>query len=283
VRSFRRTLVGAGSAVLLLLALAGPSAANQDTLPWQEVCRFADSRLNEISGMAHSLRHRNLLWVHNDSGDQAVVYGVDRRTCITVSEVRLRGVKARDFEGMAISQDARGRSFLWIGDIGDNRESWSSVSLHRLREPARLGVTHSTPRTWRFTYPDRPRNAESLLVDGKQVWVATWEIPSGGMYRVPLNASVSLARRVGNVGPLITDGAIHPSGKGYVLRDYLALHVFTGSPPGKRLASFALPAQVQGEAIAWTPDGRGLYIASERDDRLIAVELPARVVATLNS
>lgn len=283
MRRSRRTFLIAAVSVLLFLPLAGTSAASQESLSWREVCRFSDPRLAEISGMAHSLRHRNLIWLHNDSGDQAVVYGVDTRTCRTVSEVRLRGVKARDFEGMAIAKDARGRSFLWIGDIGDNRESWSSVAIHRVREPARVGITRSTPRTWRFTYPDRPRNAETLMVDGTRVWVATWALPSGGLYRVPLDSTVSTARRVGTVGPLITDGAIHPSGKGYALRDYIALHVFIGSPPGKLLVSLALPAQVQGEALAWTPDGRGLYLASERDDRLLSVELPARIAAMLDS
>jgi hypothetical protein len=44
-----------------------------------------------------------------------------------------------------------------------------------------------------------------------------------------------------------------------------------------------LPVQPQGEAITWTSDGRALLIASERDDRLIRVEVPnepTAVVAT---
>jgi len=59
-----------------------------------------------------------------------------------------------------------------------------------------------------------------------------------------------------------------------VLRDYLDVAVFEGLPPGTRSSTFALPFQPQGEAITWTPDGRSLLVASERDDRLLRVALP---------
>ena len=260
------------------------STANA-SVEWQEVCRFDDDRLVEISGMTRSVRHPNVIWVHNDSGDEAVLYGVDDRTCDTVAELRLRGVQARDFEGLASSVDDEGRAFLWVGDIGDNRDSWSDVSIYRVREPAKLGERSRSPRRWRFTYPDRPHNAETLMVsdsvDTPRVWVATWQLASGGLYSVPLRTGVAIADRVGDVGSLITDGAIHPAGNGYVLRDYLDVHVFQGLPPGRRIAKLALPAQVQGEAITWTTDGRGVFIASEKDPRLIRVDLPWWVLASL--
>lgn len=261
--------------------LTAPIAHAAEDVEWQEVCRFDDERLVEISGMARSLRHQNVLWVHNDSGDEAVLYGIDDRTCTTVAELRLRGVQARDFEGLASSVDSKGRSFLWVGDIGDNRDSWSDVSIYRVREPANLGVRSRSAKRWRFTYPDRPHNAETLMVQGKQVWVGTWQLASGGLYSVPLEREVATAKRVGDVGSLITDGAIHPSGIGYVLRDYLDVHVFQGLPPGRRVATLALPAQVQGEAITWTADGRGVFITSEKDPRLIRVDLPWWVLASL--
>lgn len=263
---------------VLLSSLTAPAAASVE---WREVCRFADPRLIEISGMARSLQHADVIWVHNDSGDDAVLYGIDSRTCATVSELRLRGVQARDFEGLASSFDDKGRPVLWVGDIGDNRDSWPNVSIYRVREPKKLGLRTRPARQWRFTYPDRPHNAETLMVDGGRVWVATWQLASGGLYTVPLTKGVAIADRVAGVGSLITDGAIHPSGIGYVLRDYLDAHVFQGLPPGRRIATLALPAQVQGEAITWTSDGRGVFIASEKDPRLLQVELPWWVLASL--
>ena len=116
-------------AIMTALSVATSASAQQE-LPGTEVCRFDDRRLTEISGMAASLMHENVVWVHNDSSDAARLYALDLETCDTVSELRLRGVQARDFEALASTRNARGRAALWVGDIGDNRDSWPSVTLH---------------------------------------------------------------------------------------------------------------------------------------------------------
>ena len=269
-------------AVAVTSALVSPEALATTEVEWREVCTIDDDRLVEISGMAMSNTHANVMWFTNDSGDEARLYAVDIGTCRTVGEVRLRGVRARDFEGLSSSTAGDGRAFLWIGDIGDNRDSWPDISIYRIREPRELGLRNRKPRQWRFTYPDRPHNAETLMVQGERTWVATWQLASGGLYSVPLSRGTSIARRVADVGALTTDGAINPSGTGYVLRDYLDVHVFRGLPPGRRIATFALPTQVQGEAVTWTRDGRGLFIASEKDARLLRVDLPPWVLTALD-
>lgn len=267
-------------AIMTALVIAAPASAQKE-LPWTEVCRFDDRRLTEISGMAASLMHENVVWVHNDSSDAARLYALDLQTCDTVSELRLRGVQARDFEGLASTRNARGRAALWVGDIGDNRDSWPSVTLHRVWEPKTLGTRSRPVKSWDFTYPDRPHNAETLMVSGRSVWVATWQLATGGVYSVPLRRTVASAERLDDVGPLTTDGSIHPDERGYVLRDYLDVHFYVGLPPGRKVATFALPRQVQGEAITWTSDGTGLLIASEEDDRLLRVDPPWWVLAAM--
>lgn len=267
-------------AIMTALVVAAPASAQKE-LPWTEVCRFDDRRLTEISGMAASLMHENVVWVHNDSSDAARLYALDLQTCDTVSELRLRGVQARDFEGLASTRNARGRAALWVGDIGDNRDSWPSVTLHRVWEPKTLGTRSRRVKSWDFTYPDRPHNAETLMVSGRSVWVATWQLATGGVYSVPLRRTVASAERLDDVGPLTTDGSIHPDERGYVLRDYLDVHFYVGLPPGRKVATFALPRQVQGEAITWTSDGTGLLIASEEDDRLLRVDPPWWVLAAM--
>jgi hypothetical protein len=267
-------------AIMTALVVAAPASAQQE-LPWTEVCRFDDRRLTEISGMAASLMHENVVWVHNDSSDAARLYALDLQTCDTVSELRLRGVQARDFEGLASTRNARGRAALWVGDIGDNRDSWPSVTLHRVWEPKTLGTRSRPVKSWDFTYPDRPHNAETLMVSGRSVWVATWQLATGGVYSVPLRRTVASAERLDDVGPLTTDGSIHPDERGYVLRDYLDVHFYVGLPPGRKVATFALPRQVQGEAITWTSDGTGLLIASEEDDRLLRVDPPLWVLGAM--
>ena len=275
-----RVIATLAVAIMTALVIAAPASAQKE-LPWTEVCRFDDRRLTEISGMAASLMHENVVWVHNDSSDAARLYALDLQTCDTVSELRLRGVQARDFEGLASTRNARGRAALWIGDIGDNRDSWPFVTLHRVWEPKTLGTRSRRVKSWDFTYPDRPHNAETLMVNGRSVWVATWQLATGGVYSVPLRRTVASAERLDDVGPLTTDGSIHPDERGYVLRDYLDVHFYVGLPPGRKVATFALPRQVQGEAITWTSDGTGLLIASEEDDRLLRVDPPWWVLAAM--
>ena len=105
------------------------------------------------------------MWVHNDSGDEARLYALRLSDCAVVGELTLRDVSARDLEGLASGVDAQGRPVLWVGDIGDNVDSWSDVSIYRIREPRNLGNRSAQVQRYRFTYEDRPHNAEAILAD----------------------------------------------------------------------------------------------------------------------
>jgi hypothetical protein len=77
---------------------------------------------------------------------------------------------------------------------------------------------------------------------------------------------------------VVTDGAFLPSGRGFVLRDYQQAHVYAG--PGRRVGSFDLPLQFQGESLAVTADGRSLLVGSEGPDSEVwRVPLPASMLA----
>ena len=79
--------------------------------------RFQDSRITESSGLVAGSRS-DLLFTHNDSGDVARFFAVDR-TGRTRATYRLRGVQARDWEDIARGPGGT----LWLGDIGDNSAS----------------------------------------------------------------------------------------------------------------------------------------------------------------
>jgi hypothetical protein len=273
----RRLLV-----VLALLAgvsLIGgmPRAVADDGVT--EVCRFTDERFTELSGMTMSLRHPGVLWLHNDSSGGPRIYAVDATTCRTLATITIAGIEARDIEAIASGRDRRGRPVLWIADFGDNRDNWPEVRLVRIREPAALTDQTVTARTYRFTYSDRPHNAEALLADphSSRLWVVTKQLAHGSLYALPRHLSrstVNVARKVRIEGGMVTDGAVSPDGSRYVLRDYVDAFIYTGLPPGRQQQRVYLPFQLQGEAITWTPDGSALLIAGERDDRLLRVEVP---------
>lgn len=271
----RRTVLTAALAGVLALLTAPAAQAIESSV----VCRFSDDRFDEISGMTYSQRHKDVLYVHNDSSGGPYLYAVDARTCRTLATLRIDGIEARDLEAIGSGRDARGRPILWLGDIGDNRDSWPEVRVHRIREPARLVDRTIKAITYRFTYPDRPHNAEALLTDPRssRVWVVTKQLARGSIYALPdplTRGKVNVAKRVGRAGALITDGSVSPDASRFVLRDYVDAEVFNGLPPGSNPRTVYLPIQFQGEAVTWTADGRALLIASERDDRLMRVEVP---------
>ncbi len=265
-----RRILAATAVVAVGISLPVPAQAATDV-----VCRFTDPRFTEISGMAPSIRHPNVLWLHNDSGNGPSLYAVDSRTCATLARVTVRGAQARDWEAIASGRDDRGRPVLWLGDIGDNRDSWPNVSILRIPEPKSLRDQTVRALTYRFTYDDRPHNAEALLANPRraQLWVITKQLAHGGLYALP-NPPRGVARRIRTEGGLVTDGAVSPTGDRYVVRDYVDAVFYRGLPPGREVARVELPMQVQGEAIAWAPDGQSLFIASERDNRLIRIPVP---------
>ena len=270
----------------MLLAFAGLLSSATSSPPAQAAdgtvaCRFSDPRLSEISGLAPSIRHPGVLWLHNDSGGGPRLYAIRITDCRIVATLTVPGVAARDFEAIATGRDAQGRATIWVGDIGDNRDSWPEVSILSILEPARLRDRAVRSQRLRFTYPDMPHDAETLLAGPEgRLWVVTKQLADGGFYALPevWPKGVAVAERVGSAGPLVTDGAISPDGTRFVLRDYVDVRLFSGSPPGTLLTKAELPAQMQGEAIAWSVDGRSLFLASEGDDRLL--EFPAPQVAT---
>lgn len=244
----------------------------------ETLCRFSDERFVEISGITRSQVHANVLWLHNDSSYGPYVYAVDATDCTTLARIEIAGIEARDLEDIASGTDPAGRPVLWLGDIGDNRDTWPFAWIHRIREPAELVDQTVRARTYRFTYPDGSHNAEALLADptSQQLWVVTKKLARGTVYALPdplRPKRLNTATPLGQVGALVTGGAVSPDGQRYVLRDYVNAIIYEGLPPGNEVARIDLPLQLQGEAITWTADGTALLIASERDDRLIRVPI----------
>ena len=276
----RRT--AASLAIAFAASALGAAPAAQAADGQQVVCRFSDDRLVEISGITWSRAHPGTYWVLNDSGGGPYLFAVDGSTCRTQARIRVAGVDARDLEAIATGVDPEGRPVLWVADIGDNRDSWPSVSLHTVREPARLVDQEVASTAYQFTYPEGGTNAESLLADPDRarLWVVTKGLAGGELFRVPLSTSrVTTAVRVaGGVGGLTTDAAMSPDGTRFVIRDYLRAALYSAPVSAATLSDptrVALPSQQQGEAVTFTRDGAALFVASEGERALWRVELPA--------
>jgi hypothetical protein len=238
--------------------------------PGHVLLQFADPRITESSGLVASTRS-DLLFTHNDSGDPARFFAVDR-TGRTRATYVLRGVQARDWED--ISRGPGGT--LWLGDIGDNRAVRErGLLVHRVAEPSGTSSATLTPTSYRLRYEDHPRDAEALLVSGGRVLVVEKTVGSrAGVYATagPLRPGgvVNVLRRVAEVSvPMVTGGDLSPDGRKVVLRNYTAAYEWD-VPAGDVVKAFSgeperveLPRDVQGEGIAYDRDGRSLLTSSE--------------------
>lgn len=262
---------------------------------------------HESSGLASSRRAPDILWTHDDSGGEPVLYAVDpagRKR----GALRVRGVKNDDWEDLA-SFTREGQAWLLVADIGDNDAKEGSIRLHVVAEPdpAQLKpadeLEASPAYSLRVRYEDGPRDCESVAVDvaEKTIYLLTKRDPKPRLYRVPLEpaAGVVTARLVGTVPlgggsdidfvlrkllgkkvawPTAMDFAA--DGRMAAVLTYGGVFLFARQPGESWLEAFqraptrlAFHGLPQAEAICFAPDGRTVYVASEGEQPLVRYEL----------
>jgi len=87
-------------------------------------------QLRESSGLVASHCHQGVFWSHNDSGDRARLFALDRDGRL-IAEVEVRGAANRDWEAIATDDACR----LYVGDIGNNGNSRSTLTIYVVPEP----------------------------------------------------------------------------------------------------------------------------------------------------
>ena len=125
--------------------------------------QVANDDLDEASGLVASRTHPGVLWSHNDGPDGRVfALGSDGDNLGVHS---LPGLGSVDVEDIAIVSGANGDDLL-LADIGDNGLERSSIQVVRFAEPdPTLTEPIDDVEVLTYVYPDRPHNAETLLVD----------------------------------------------------------------------------------------------------------------------
>lgn len=297
------------AAILLVSALAAattaPARAPATFSRPVEAATLAEPQNREASGLAASRRTPGLLWVHNDSGGEPVLYGVAADTGDLRGTIRLRGVRNTDWEDVA-AFERDGEAWLAVGDIGDNYARRPSIQIHFLREPdaAQLSPTKETEiapaYTLRVVFEDLARDCESLAVDAREgaVYLLSKREPVPRLYRLPLAPSkeIVVARRVGTVPNLpqpdflqrllkIPTGRYRgeptamdfaADGSAAVVLTYGDTLLFpravneTWADALAKLPIVLPPHELpQAEAACFSPDGRAIYVASEQTLRLL--------------
>ena len=280
--------------LITCLLLAGLAACGAQKEPFARLAGLVlDERLREISGMAASRSHADVLWMLNDGGNDAAVYAVSRRGRV-LARFEVQGVANTDWEDLA-AFDMDGQHYLLVADTGDNGGLRRTLQLHVLAEPQTLEDGVLKP-AWSiaFRWPDGPRDSEAVAVDSTagQVLLLSKKRRPPELFTVPLKpatrrvVALQLGRLRGIPQPtaqerkarhsraalkgLVTAADVSPDGLRLAVMTYHDLAVYTRAPGEPWAKAVARPPQVhalpwlpQAEAMGWSAGGRGLFATGE--------------------
>jgi hypothetical protein len=272
------------ASVVTLLALAATPGCTPAACPAcddpSRAGTLENLELDELSGLAASSQHADVLYGHNDSGDSSRVFAL-ATDGTHLATFDLEDSRNDDWEDIAHAPCDAGHC-LWIADIGDNDSVRTEYQIYLMSEPTAIEAgTHSVPsERVTFTYPDGAHDAEVLLVHpltGDVTIVTKVEEGPASIYALPpLESAGTLeATRVGEVTPpdgrsKFTGGSVHPDAKGILLRTNSRLFHWPMAPEQTVAEALAgqgcqlpLAEEVQGEAVAWLPAGEGFVTIGE--------------------
>jgi len=255
----------------------------------KSVCVISDPAIDEASGIAISRQNPDAVWIHNDSGDlpRLFLVGFDGETKAVVT---VRDVVPMDWEDMC-SFELDGEKWLLIGDIGDNGHvrgrSAPVCQLLLLKEPTAGKNDRSEPEqvaievfaALEYSYPDGPRDCESLAVDttNREILLLSKSDPlSCALFRLPLSLmkgkSTTVAESIASLGvPYATAMDISPDGNRLAIVNMISGAMVerqdteSWSVACRRpVTLLTLPKRKQGESVCFTSDGGSLLLNSEK-------------------
>lgn len=240
--------------------------------------------IGESSGLALCGSAKDAIWTHNDSGNPPEVYLL-ANTGKLLATTTLEGASNIDWEAMCLAT-VNGKTYLVIGDVGDNQRKRPSCHLYVYPEPqpGSSAMLKTTPARIEFKYPGGARNCEAISFDAStgDVWliekryVDDRQVGQPGIFTLPLQTTSTnktlVAKRIGDF-PVrnVTDMAFSPDGTRLIIRNYLNAHLYDRSPDKswretvttEKPKLIVLPIQRQGEAICFTADSKSVIVTSE--------------------
>ena len=128
----------------------------------ERLIQVASPQVVELSGLATSKADPTIMWAHNDSNNDAVLYRVGLNG-EDLGAIPVEGAESVDWEDIA-SFTWKGRPALLVGDVGDNNAMRDHVTLYAFSDPGRAGIPQLL---WKqeFRYPEGARDCESVAVD----------------------------------------------------------------------------------------------------------------------
>jgi hypothetical protein len=251
---------------------------------------LSSKQMNETSGIAASSINPDIYYVHNDSGDTSRFFAIDPNgkllTTIYFNGDKNDPLGVRDCEDIAVGPGpVKGKSYVYIGDIGDNGNRWPYITIYRIPEKkswATDSLSNVEAAPLHLKYPDGPKDAETLMIDPveKLLYIVSKRHDTVSVYTTPLkytaNDTLTLTKRARLFFPgfkpfkWITAGDISKDGQQVLLKSYEKVYYWRREPHEhiwdtmvRKPEELPYKAEKQGEAIGFTPDGKGYYTTSE--------------------
>lgn len=241
--------------------------------------------LEEISGIAFSKKHPNLIYAQTDSGGEAAVYLLDSLG-EELGKIKLLGVKNRDWEDIATAKGPDGKNYIYVAEIGDNAAIHPSIFIYKIPEPDRIEkLSEVAPEVLELEYPGGARDAETLIVDewDQKIYILSKRDKKNNIYSIAWDSfgkgmTLELNKELELPITSSVAGDVSVAGDQILIKNYLAIYYWERKP-GQTLVEamtkdpISLPyvPEPQGEAIAFSPSGKGFFTISEKRFNIVPV------------
>lgn len=267
-----------------LTVLACQPRPSSDLFAEGEALGKLDKKLSEVSGLAASRKNKDLLWVHNDSRNDAELFLIDLKGNLQCT-YELRGIKNRDWEDISIGPGpVPGQHYLYIGDIGDNEARYPFKYIYRLVEPQfegeRKKVVLNDFDTLMLRLPLGAQDTEALAVEPQtgDLYLFSKRLQKNLVYRlqaadlVPLDTLIfSQVAEIPFYNIVAAD--FSSDGRELLVKTYNEVLYWKKADEESWLDALARPAMLlsykpepQGESVGWAAEGNGYFTTSEFRD-----------------
>lgn len=237
--------------------------------------------VRESSGLARSGRDPGLFWTHNDAGNEPLLFALDTAGAL-VQRVRVTGAELDDWEDIEAAPCGEGHC-LYVGDIGDNDAERDRITVYRIPEPAPGATESAAAEPLHARFPDGPRDAEGLFVDGAgDVFVVSKGRRGAiALYRYPDSLRPGAVAELEHVrdlfpepadeGGRVTAASTSPDGRLVGIRSYRTLFLYpadrlvAGDAVEPTLFDLSPLNEAQGEGLVLGENGTA-WVSSEAAD-----------------
>ena len=254
--------------------------------------KIENNIIEEASGLVESVENSNSLWTHNDGGDGPFLYLISSFDAKILKKISLVGIKNEDWEDLAIGPSILGdtSTYIYLGDIGDNKKNKTIKKIHFFREPKIKDFDNeiieiNDIKTINFYSEKKIENFETLMIDpnSKELFlIAKNKKKKQNIYKIDTEnieideiqkAKKYLTLNLKNLKGEITGGEISRNGQKCLIKTYKNVFLWERKKDEKWKNIWSQAPKIlkyipesQGEAICWSNDENAYFTLSENEN-----------------